>query len=69
MKTDNYTVTVPGDVYGTDSDALERLSDLAINEARERARIYAIPAQWSAKLVAGEVGDFEVTFRVTRKRN
>ena len=65
MKTDYYTVSVPGDVY----DTVEELADLAINEARERTRIYAMPAVWAAKLVKGQPGDFEVTFKVTRKRN
>jgi len=64
---DYYTVAIPGDVFDCE-DALERLADLAIDEARERARLYCIPAEWRATLLSGEVGDWEVKFRVCRKR-
>lgn len=67
---DVYTVTVPGD---TNDEAdrkvwLEEAAGIAINEARERAKLYCMPANWTATLVKGEQGDFEVTFRVVRKR-
>ena len=61
---DYYTVAVPGDVY----DNVEQLGQLAIDEAKGRARLYAVPAAWTATLVSGEVGDYEVTFRVRRVR-
>jgi hypothetical protein len=61
---DYYTVTVPGDLADTVTD----LAVAAINEARERTRLYCIPAEWTATLIAGEPGDFEVTFRVVRRR-
>lgn len=61
---DYYTVELPGDVY----DSLESLADLAISEARERARLYCCPAIWTATLVSGEVGGASVVFRVKRER-
>ena len=64
MKYDYYTVAVPGDC----ADTLAELADVAINEARERARLYAIPAEWLAVVIRGEIGDCNVTFRVRRKR-
>ena len=64
MKRDYYTVTVPGDAFETQ----EQAADCAINEARERARIYAMPATWIAKLVKGDVGDWEMEYRVCRVR-
>ena len=66
MKTvrDYYTVKVPGDA----ADTIQELAELAINEARERAKLYCIPASWTPTLVSGEVGDCEVTFRVCRRR-
>ncbi len=65
FKYDYYTVAVPGDLH----DNMEALADQAINEARERAKLYAMPAVWTARHISGEVGDFEVKFRVCRKRS
>jgi hypothetical protein len=62
---DYYKVSVPGDC----DDSIEALADIAINQAREQARLYCIPCAWNAELVSGELGDFECTFKVTRKRN
>lgn len=64
MTYDRYTVSIPGDL----ADNLEALGDQAITEARERARIFAIPAVWTATRIKGDVGDNEVVFRVVRKR-
>lgn len=61
---DYYEIDVPGDCAGE----IGELAEIAINEARERARIYAVPAEWTAKRVSGELGDFNVKFKVTRKR-
>ena len=61
---DYYDVEVPGDC----ADSIEDLADIAINEARERARLYCIPALWTARLVEGAVGDWQVRFKVSRKR-
>jgi hypothetical protein len=55
---------VPGDC----ADDIATLADYAINEARERARLYAVPAEWSARVVSGDIGDFNVKFRVRRMR-
>jgi hypothetical protein len=61
---DYYEVDVPGEC----ADFMEDLGDIAINEARDRARLYCMPALWTAEPIAGDVGDFTVTFRVRRKR-
>jgi hypothetical protein len=65
MKYDYYDVTVPGDC----SDSMEDLANIALTEARDRARIYALPAVWTVWRISGEVGDFAVHFRVRRIRN
>jgi hypothetical protein len=62
---DYYTVDVPGDC----ADSLEDLASIAIDECRERARLYCLPALWTATRVVGDVGDWTVRFRVCRKRN
>lgn len=62
---DYYLVDVPGDA----ADTFDALGDIAINEARERARIYAIPANWTATRISGDIGDFVVRFRVCRIRH
>jgi hypothetical protein len=65
MKRDVYHIQVPGDL----ADTPQELCEHAITEARERARIYAMPANWEAEIEKGEVGDFEVTVKVIRWRN
>ncbi len=60
-----YTVNVPGDAFET----LEDVTDHAVHEARERAKLYCIPAEWTATVVRGEIGDHEIEVRVCRKRN
>ena len=63
-KYDYYTVDVPGDC----ADSVAELGSIAIDECRERARLYCIPALWTALRIAGVVGDWTVRFRVCRKR-
>lgn len=66
---DYYTVSVPGDVYDPEDPAsMECLGDLAIEEARNRTKLYCSPALWVAERIKGELGDYEVTFRVRRTR-
>jgi len=62
---DYYIVDVPGDC----DDTIKGLGDIAIIEARERARLYCIPATWTAKHIGGDVGNWFVRFRVCRMRN
>jgi len=62
---DYYRITVPGDC----AESIEDLADIAINEAREQAALYCIPCDWQATHVSGEVGDWNVVFRVRRRRN
>jgi hypothetical protein len=62
---DYYTIAVPGDAFAT----LEEVKDQAINEARERAKLWCVPCEWSATVVRGEIGDSEITVRVRRRRN
>jgi len=64
MKYDYYVVDVPGDC----ADSIDELGDVAIAEARERARLYCIPALWLARRISGDVGDWTVRFRVCRQR-
>lgn len=61
---DYYRISIPGDL----ADSLTELAEHAINEARERARLYCIPCDWEARRVSGEVGDHEVRFVVRRRR-
>jgi hypothetical protein len=63
-KYDYYDVEVPGDC----ADSLEELGQVAIAEAMDRARLYCLPALWTAARVTGDVGDWVVQFRVCRKR-
>jgi len=65
MVYDYYIIDVPGDCANT----IEELGDIAINEARERAKLYCIPCDWCATAISGEVGDFNVRFKVRRRRN
>jgi hypothetical protein len=61
---DYYVVDVPGDC----ADSLEELAEIAIAEARERTRLYCIPANWYAKWICGEIGGWVVRFKVCRQR-
>jgi flavin-binding protein dodecin len=60
---DYYRISIPGD-FGTETEICEQ----AVTEARERARLYVMPAEWAARIVSGTVGDYEVTVLVTRRR-
>ena len=62
---DYYTVSIPGDL----SEEMTDLENQAITEARERAKLWVVPCEWSVKLIKGEVGSHEVVFRVCRRRN
>lgn len=62
---DYYTISLPGDLFLE----IEHFKNYAVNQAMEQTKLYCVPAEWSAKLVKGEVGDNEITFKVCRKRN
>jgi hypothetical protein len=62
---DYYTVSIPGDLSDNMRDILEQ----AIVEAKERTRLYCIPAEWTATRISGEIGDWEIVVRVRRRRN
>ena len=64
MRYDYYMIGVPGDC----ADSLEELGGIAIDEMRDRARLYCRPAMWTAVRIRGDVGDGTVWFRVCRKR-
>ena len=67
---DYYLIDLPGDMYDdmpTD-EWLDKMGDHAIDEARERATLYCMPAEWRTTLVEGEQGDFSVVVKVCRKR-
>jgi hypothetical protein len=62
---DYYVIGVPGDL----AESMQELAEQAIAEAREKARLYCMPCEWSAHAISGEVGGMEVRFKVRRKRN
>lgn len=62
---DYYQIVLPSDL----ADSIHDLSNHAINEARENARLYCVPCEWESKLIRGNLDSFEVTFQVRRKRN
>lgn len=65
---DYYEINLPGDLF--DSSDTEAFASQAIDEARERAKLYCIPATWTATLIRGTLGEsFEVTYKVCRKRS
>jgi hypothetical protein len=71
MKTREWLILVPTDLVNhddkTDEEIREELGQYAIDEAREEADDYVIPAQWEAKLIAGDIREsFEVQFLVKR---
>jgi hypothetical protein len=61
---DYYRVDLPGDC----AETIKELGHIAIREAEERTKIYAMPCNWIAKHIGGEIGDFSVKFRVCRIR-
>lgn len=71
MKYDYYEIEIPGDVFQGDSmeEQREGICQQAIDEARERAKLYCVPANWSAHIIKGEPGDTIVTVKVRRVRN
>jgi hypothetical protein len=69
MKYDYYEINLPGDLCENNDDWLENMGSYAISEARERAALYVIPAEWTAELIEGDADSFEVIFKVRRKRN
>jgi len=68
LKRNYYTVELPGDLFEDGDDWKERMCQQAISEAWERARLYIIPALWTAKIVSGDAGSWTVTIRVCRSR-
>lgn len=63
---DYYTIDVPREAFESpdmsEEETDERQADCAINEAREKARLYVIPCEWR---IISQVGD---TVRVCRVR-
>lgn len=57
MKYDYYTIEVPSDITGP-----EERASIAIAEAREAAKVYAVPAEWKV------LSDDGTTVRVRRRR-
>ena len=69
---DVYEVQVPTDLADPEKspdDQRKELCQQAITQAEERAKVYALPADWSAEIVQGDLEGFEVTVRVVRKRH
>lgn len=63
VRYDYYTIDVPSDAFVSEADA----GHCAINEARDRARIYCMPCDWSATLLSKD--GWTMRFRVRRRRN
>lgn len=59
---DYYNVSVPSDL----SDDYQIIAQQAITEASERARIYVMPAEWTAHQTGYDAMDMH--FRVRRRR-
>ena len=70
IKVDRYKVELPSDIYQADDLELweEQMCELAINEARECSRIYAMPATWECCLLSGSPDTFNCQFQVKRYR-
>jgi len=68
---DYYEVQVPGDAWQgvPPEEQRESICQAAITEAGERAKLYAMPCNWTARITKGEVGDYLVTVKVVRKRH
>lgn len=56
-----YSILIPDDI------PVKEALDLAIYEARDRARIYAMPATWRAHLIATSGGFHAIKVRRTRR--
>lgn len=68
FKYDYFMITLPSDLIQVETDWAAQMCDVAINEARESARIFAIPCEWQAELLSGSPDSFESVFRVRRRR-
>ena len=69
--TDRYRVLVPEDAFHHPSDDepdWELGHELAINEARERTRLYCVPATWWAEVELRQPKGNLVAFCVFRRR-
>lgn len=63
-KYDYYTIDLDSGAF--DSDEEIRLS--AIQEARERVRLYIMPCEWRAEIIAGGLDCFITRVKVCRIR-
>lgn len=61
---DYYVVRVPS-YLSHDTSYLE---NQAILEAKERTRLYCVPAVWTAIQIDGDTRNWMLTFKVCRKR-
>ena len=60
-----FDIRVPGDLF----DNMDDFLDYAIYQAREEADDYVIPAEWTSEHISGDIGDYEIKFRVKRLSN
>lgn len=67
-KIDYYKITLPSDLIQSPDQWLEQMSAIAINEAKESARLYCVPCTWDCHLVSGGPDTWESTFKVRRRR-
>ena len=71
MRTTEFTIELPTDLINheglTDEEIIKELGGYAIDQARDEAEDYVMPAHWEASLVAGDIHEsFNVTFKVVR---
>jgi hypothetical protein len=64
LQYDYYQVSIP-----TDLGDVEDCAHQAIREAEDRARLYCLPCEWTARLISGDAESWNYVFRVRRRRN
>ena len=63
MKKNYYTVNIPLDFTNKEKEACSQ----AIEEAKERTRVYFMPCEWTAKCIRKTGSDYVI--RVCRRHN
>jgi hypothetical protein len=74
MRVAEFMISLPTDLVNhdnkSDEEIIEEFGGYAIDQAREEATDYVMPANWTATLVEGDIHEGnEVTFKVVRTSN
>lgn len=64
MRYDYYIITLPGDMFENTNDFLRA----AIEEAEAKTKLWVTPCVWTAQIIEGKIGDWEIKIKVRRKR-